>query len=135
MSDEEGEKELRHQDPDLQEDFGQTEWLFSDKGALDDIPVPAGDACVKISNILSNTSEHSGDFSFGGQAEQMPPVPGLFVDEVGPIPIPLWDERARSLIDKAEKSPFGHNMDTKLDENVRKSWQISADHVQFKNPQ
>ncbi|KAK1946010.1 hypothetical protein P3T76_003058 [Phytophthora citrophthora] len=111
---------LRDQDPDLDEDFGRTEWPFIDEGALDDIPVPAGDACVKISNILSNTSENSGDFSFSGQAEQMPPEPGLFVDEVGPIPIPLWDEQARSLIDKAEKSSFGHNMDTKLDENVRK---------------
>ncbi|EGZ27149.1 hypothetical protein PHYSODRAFT_467929 [Phytophthora sojae] len=38
------------------------------------------------------------------------------------------------LIDKCEKSPFGHNMDTKMDENVRKSWQLAPGQVQFKNP-
>ncbi|KAG1689816.1 hypothetical protein DVH05_001849 [Phytophthora capsici] len=135
MSDEGGRKELFDQDPDLKEDFGHAEWPFSDKGGLDDIPLPVGEACVKINSVLSHASEHSGDFSFGGLAEQLPAVPGLFVDDVGPIPVPLWDERARILIDKAEKSPFGHKMDTKMDENVRKSWQVSADHVHFKNPQ
>ncbi|KAE9270137.1 hypothetical protein PF008_g30688 [Phytophthora fragariae] len=133
MSDDERE-ELFNQDPDLKEDFGGKEWPFSGKGGLDEIPVPTGAACTKISNVLGRASEHSGDFSFGGQADQLPAVPGIFVDGVGPVPVPLWEERAQRLIEKSQKSPFGHNMDTKMDENVRKSWELQPDHVQFKNP-
>ncbi|EGZ22751.1 hypothetical protein PHYSODRAFT_252204 [Phytophthora sojae] len=127
-------KELFDQEPDLEEDFGEKEWPFAGEGKLDDVPAPTGTACIKISNTLGEASEHSGDFSFGGQADLLPPVPGLFVDGVGPVPVPLWEERALKLIDKCDKSPFGHNMDTKLDESVRKSWQLAPDQVQFKNP-
>ncbi|KAJ8527441.1 hypothetical protein ON010_g14822 [Phytophthora cinnamomi] len=133
MSDDERE-ELSNQDPDFDEDFGGNEWPFSGKGGLDDIPVPTGAACAKISSILGRASEHSGDFSFGGQADQLPPVPCIFVDGVGPVPVPLWEERAQRLIEKCENYPFGHKMDTKMDENVRKSWELQPDKVQIKNP-
>jgi hypothetical protein len=112
MSDGERANQLYDQEPDLEEDFGDKEWPFSDKGDVDEVSFPSGDACIEISNILGGASEHSGDFSFGGQAEEMPAVPGLFVDGVGPVPVPLWEERAQKLIAKCEKSPFGHNMDT-----------------------
>ncbi|KAG7382649.1 hypothetical protein PHYPSEUDO_004680 [Phytophthora pseudosyringae] len=116
MSDDERGKELYDQDPDLDEDFRDKEWPFSGKGALDDVPVPTGEACSKISRILGGASEHSGDFSFGGQANLLPPIPGLFVDG-------------------CEKSPFGHDMATKMDEKVRKSWQLAPEQVQLKNLQ
>ncbi|KAF1795098.1 Cyclic nucleotide-binding-like [Phytophthora cactorum] len=32
------------------------------------------------------------------------------------------------------ESPFGHNMDTKRDDNVRKSWQLEPNLIEFKNP-
>ncbi|POM75434.1 Hypothetical protein PHPALM_7464, partial [Phytophthora palmivora] len=134
MCDDEG-KELFDQDPDLEEDFGRKEWPFSSTGGLDEIPMPSGSACVQLSDVLGKASEHSGDFSFGGLADQLPAVPGLFVDGIGPIPVPLWEERALKLIEKCEKSPFGHNFATKLDENVRKSWQLPPDQVELKNPQ
>ncbi|GMF39508.1 unnamed protein product [Phytophthora fragariaefolia] len=134
MSDDGG-TELFDQDPDLEEDFGSIEWPFAARGELDDVPTPAGAACNEISDVLGGASEHSGDYSFGGHAELLPPVPGHFVHGVGPVPVPLWEERARKLIDKCHKSPFGLNMDTKVDERVRRSWQLAPDQVQFKNPQ
>jgi hypothetical protein len=115
---------LRNQDPDFQEDFGETEWPFSDKGGPYNIPAPTGTACGKISYVLSGASEDSGDFSFGGQADLL----RLFVDGVGPISVPLREDRALKLIEKCEKSPFGH-----LD--IRKSWQLGPDQLQFRNPQ
>ncbi|KAE8904026.1 hypothetical protein PF005_g7449 [Phytophthora fragariae] len=133
MSDSDDREILYDQDPDLEEDFGTKAWPFAGKGDLDDVPAPTGAACIKMSNVLGGASEHSGDFSFGGQADQLPPIPGLFVDGVGPVPVPLWEERALKLIDKCDKSPFGHKMDTKLDESVRKSWQLAPDQVHFKN--
>ncbi|KAL4161636.1 hypothetical protein PRNP1_002188 [Phytophthora ramorum] len=110
MSDDGNGEYLRDQEPDLDEDFNDKEWPFSDKGYPGEVPEPA---CIKISDTN---------------------CPGLFVDEVGPIPVPLWEESAQKLIEKCEKSPFGHNFDTKLDEYVRKSWQVSPDQVPFKNP-
>lgn len=51
----------------LEEEFGDKEWPFSGKGGLDEIPVPAGNACVKISNALAavnkNVSENMRDLA------------------------------------------------------------------------
>ncbi|GMF10723.1 unnamed protein product [Phytophthora lilii] len=66
--------ELFDQEPNLYEDFGHKAWPFSDKGELKSIPVPRGDACIKISNVLGGASEHSGDFFFGNQADVLPAV-------------------------------------------------------------
>ncbi|KAE9032025.1 hypothetical protein PR002_g9397 [Phytophthora rubi] len=132
-SDEEPER-LENQDPNFEEDFGGKEWPFSGKRGPDEIPLPTGAACVKINDVLGGLSEKFRDFSFGGQGDQLPAIPGIFVDGVGPVPVPLWEERAQRLIEKCEKSPFGHNMGTKMDENVRKSWELQPDHVQFRNP-
>ncbi|KAE8979523.1 hypothetical protein PF011_g22817, partial [Phytophthora fragariae] len=75
-----------------------------------------------------------GEYSFGGLADTLPAVSGLFVDGVGTILTPLCAEQAEKLIAVCKKSPFGHNLDTKMDENVRKSWQLEANLAQFKNP-
>ncbi|KAE9011466.1 hypothetical protein PF006_g9904 [Phytophthora fragariae] len=132
-SDEEPER-LENQDPNFEEDFGGKEWPFSGKRGPDEIPLPTGAACVKINDVSGGLSEKFRDFSFGGQGDQLPAIPGIFVDGVGPVPVPLWEERAQRLIEKCEKSPFGHNIGTKMDENVRKSWELQPDHVQFRNP-
>ncbi|KAI9983692.1 hypothetical protein PInf_007759 [Phytophthora infestans] len=77
---------------------------------------------------------HGSEYSFGGLAQTLPVVPGLFVNNVGSIPLPLAPEHAEKLIAKCAKSPFGHNMDTKMDESVRKSWQLEPDQVELTNP-
>ncbi|OWZ04633.1 hypothetical protein PHMEG_00023431, partial [Phytophthora megakarya] len=78
--------------------------------------------------------ESAGEYTFGGVADMLPVVPGLFVDGVGQIPVPLPDGFAEKLIAKSEKSPFGHNFDTKTDEKVRKSWQLQPNQVKLQNP-
>ncbi|KAG3157222.1 hypothetical protein PI124_g24181 [Phytophthora idaei] len=87
-----------------------------------------------MSEILASADEHAGEYSFGGLADTLPITPGLFVNEVGNIPLPLAPEHAEKLISICEKSPFGHNMDTKMDESVRKSWQLQPDQLEFRNP-
>ncbi|EEY69711.1 uncharacterized protein PITG_06187 [Phytophthora infestans T30-4] len=88
----------------------------------------------QISEILASADEHAGEYSFGGLAQTLPVVPGLFVNNVGSIPLPLAPDHAEKLIAKCAKSPFGHNMDTKMDESVRKSWQLEPDQVELRNP-
>ncbi|GMF51651.1 unnamed protein product [Phytophthora fragariaefolia] len=114
-------------------DFADGYWPYGGKGEPDSIPIPRGAACVKISEILAGADEHAGEYSFGGLADTLPPAPGLFIDGVGIISLPLGQVQAEQLITKCEKSPFGHNMDTKLDESVRKSWQLAPGQVEVKN--
>ncbi|KAG1689839.1 hypothetical protein DVH05_001873 [Phytophthora capsici] len=107
-------------------------WPFGGEGEPDDIPVPDGEAAEKISEILA--AADAGEYTFGGCADTLPALPGLYIDGVGLVSPPLTQEQATVVIAKCQKSPFGHNMDTKMDESVRKSWQLSPDQVQMKNP-
>ncbi|ETI35837.1 hypothetical protein F443_17902 [Phytophthora nicotianae P1569] len=114
--------------------FGYDKWPFGGKGEPQDIPVPAGENCKRISQLLARADENAGEYSFGGQADTLPAVPGLFVREVGDISVPLCAEQAEKLIAQCDKSPFGRKLDTMMDETVRKSWQLAPDQVEIKNP-
>lgn len=122
---------------DEDEELGpvQRKWPFGGKGKSVDVPAPVGSGCLEINTVLARASTLAGEYTFGGLADTLPAIPGLVVEGVGAISVPLTEENAEKLIAKAEKSPFGHNFDTKLDENVRKSWQLSPDQVQFTNTQ
>ncbi|KAI9983701.1 hypothetical protein PInf_007768 [Phytophthora infestans] len=118
----------------FKQDFNDGKWPFGGEGGSNDVPTPAGAACVKISKILASADEHAGEYSFGGVADALPVMPGLFINGVGFIPLPLAPEHAEKLIAKCAKSPFGHNMDTKMDDSVRKSWQLQPDQLELRNP-
>ncbi|GMF49380.1 unnamed protein product [Phytophthora fragariaefolia] len=118
----------------FKEDFKNGRWPFGGEGQSDTVPIPKGDVCVKISEMLASADEHVGEYSFGGLADTLPAAPGLFVDGVGTISLPLHPAQAEKLIEKCEKSRFGYSTVTKLDESVRKSWQLTPDQVEIKNP-
>ncbi|EEY69706.1 uncharacterized protein PITG_06181 [Phytophthora infestans T30-4] len=118
----------------FKQDFNDGKWPFGGEGGSNDVPTPAGAACVKISKILASADEHAGEYSFGGVADALPVMPGLFINGVGFIPLPLAPEHAEKLIAKCAKSPFGHNLDTKMDDSVRKSWQLQPDQLELRNP-
>ncbi|UIZ21715.1 hypothetical protein KXD40_000244 [Peronospora effusa] len=109
-------------------------WPFGVIGKSEDVPAPKGEVCVKISKLVGLADDNAGEYSFGGQADTLPVDPGLFVDSLGTISLPLVEEQVKKLIAKCEKSPYGHNMETKIDESVRKSWQLQPDQVEIKNP-
>ncbi|KAE9082814.1 hypothetical protein PF010_g21440 [Phytophthora fragariae] len=117
--------------------FKSGNWPFGVTGKPDNALVPKGAVCAQISNILGPEEEQeeaAGEYSFGGQAESLPVAPGLFVTGVGSIALPLCPEQADKLIAICDKSPFGRKLDTMMDENVRKSWQLAPDQVDVKNP-
>eukprot|EP00644_Phytophthora_capsici_P003705 jgi/Phyca11/129198/e_gw1.82.21.1 len=126
----------------FEEHFEEGDWPFGGEGAIeeepgeaDEVPIPSGASCVKISEILGMADNNAGEYSFGGVASSLPFAPGLVIDGVGDISFPLVPEQAEKLIEKCEKSPFGHNLETKMDENVRKSWQVAPDQVKISNTQ
>ncbi|KAE9267292.1 hypothetical protein PF008_g31390 [Phytophthora fragariae] len=114
------------------DDFAKGKWPFGGEGEPDDVPVPSG-AAAQISDVLARADEQAGEYSFGGQADSLPAAPGLVVDEVGSIPVPITAEQAEKLIEQCKKSPFGHNFETKMDETVRQSWQLEPTQVRFEN--
>ncbi|KAE9035915.1 hypothetical protein PR003_g9770 [Phytophthora rubi] len=117
--------------------FKSGNWPFGVTGKPDDVLVPKGAVCAQISNILGPEEEQeeaAGEYSFGGQAESLPVAPGLFVTGVGSIALPLCPEQADKLIAICDKSPFGRKLDTMMDENVRKGWQLAPDQVDVKSP-
>ncbi|HNI43874.1 MAG TPA: 2OG-Fe(II) oxygenase [Chitinophagales bacterium] len=62
-------------------------------------------------------------------------VPGLSVNKVGEISLPISAAQAQALIGVAHKAPFGKGMATVVDTSVRSAWEIDAQEVSFNNPQ
>ncbi|GMF14092.1 unnamed protein product [Phytophthora lilii] len=72
-------------------------WPFGGKGKDDDVPEPIGNACIRISKIIARAANKAGEYTFGGVADTLPAVPGLFIDGIGQIPVPLTEENAREV--------------------------------------
>ncbi|KAF8607470.1 hypothetical protein BDV93DRAFT_468245 [Ceratobasidium sp. AG-I] len=80
----------------------------------------------------------SGDFVHA-QSYPTAPNPGLVVDGVGHIKLPLAadgsdDAHAKSLIGACVQAPFGKGERLVLDKEVRDTWQADAAQVHFTNP-
>jgi hypothetical protein len=59
--------------------------------------------------------------------------PGISVDGVGSIRLPLSSVDAESLIRASRPAPFGKGNQTLVDETVRKTWEIDGSKVSFSN--
>jgi len=73
--------------------------------------------------------DRPGDFWASGTCEL--PAPGLVVEGVGPVALPLIPFQAEQLIGVAEHAPFGRGAKTVFDPSVRRTWQIAATEVAF----
>jgi predicted 2-oxoglutarate/Fe(II)-dependent dioxygenase YbiX len=81
-----------------------------------------------LAEILS-TVVRPGDFYATGTIDVY--APGLEVEGVGPIALPLLPSQAAQLIAVAERAPYGRGEDTLVDTAVRRVWQIRADQVRL----
>ena len=62
------------------------------------------------------------------------PNPGLDVDGVGRVALPLTDQTAQLIASVGDQAPYGRGMDTIVDTTVRDTIQIDASSVRFMNP-
>jgi predicted 2-oxoglutarate/Fe(II)-dependent dioxygenase YbiX len=83
---------------------------------------------TELADIL-RTVLRPGDFYATGTSEVY--APGLEVDGVGVIALPLLPSQAAQLIAVAERAPYGRGEDTLVDTAVRRVWQIRADQVRL----
>ena len=82
---------------------------------------------------LMDQVQTSGAFSVGGTLPSI--LPGLHVNGVGPLGLPLTEHQAKALIQVSELAPYGRGEETIVDPEVRRSWQLSADDFELDNPQ
>lgn len=73
---------------------------------------------------LMSTIDRPGAFFASGS--RICPMPGLEVDGVGPIAMPVLPYQGEQLVAAAEAAPYGRGADTLVDETVRRTWQIDT---------
>ena len=61
-------------------------------------------------------------------------MPGLAVRELGEVSLPLVKTQARRLIKQCHQAPYGKGMETLVDTDVRRTWELDPDQFQLKNP-
>jgi hypothetical protein len=59
------------------------------------------------------------------------PNPGLDVEGVGLIGLPLVDSSAKALIAACSQAPFGKGERTLVDKDVRDTWEVDAEKVRI----
>jgi len=69
----------------------------------------------------------------GGPAAVLPSLPGLLVEGVGHVPLPLTSLFAKKLVAVTDQAPYGHGMETVADKSVRNTWQIEPSRVRLEN--
>eukprot|EP00794_Sanderia_malayensis_P009480 gene9480-10470_t len=94
------------------------------------------DLLENLANAVGNLSRDVPlEFSYGGISYEMPALPGFLVHNFGPVSFPLTASTAEQLIPFCSKAPYGKGMDTVIDEEVRKTWELGPSCFSIKNPQ
>lgn len=81
-----------------------------------------------LEDLLSKVSK-PGEFFMKGSREV--PMPTMAVNGVGVLSFPVLETQIKTMIGQASLAPYGRGEDTILDTSVRKTWQISPDHIQI----
>lgn len=61
-------------------------------------------------------------------------MPGLEVDGLGPVRLPLGPAQSRKLIKLCRQAPYGKGTETIVDTDVRRVWEMDPDQYQLTNP-
>ena len=87
----------------------------------------------EIIDILHDI-ETPGSFAVSGSCEGKLIMPGLVVDKVGSIGLPISQSQAKELAERCEQAPFGRGADTIVDKSVRNTFQLAPEHFKITNP-
>jgi predicted 2-oxoglutarate/Fe(II)-dependent dioxygenase YbiX len=76
--------------------------------------------------------DRPGSFSTSGDLPLT--MPGLEVEGVGAIRLPLGKTQAAALIKRCSQAPYGKGTKTLVDTDVRRVWELDPKHITFTNP-
>ncbi|KAJ7622621.1 hypothetical protein DFH06DRAFT_1009458, partial [Mycena polygramma] len=105
----------------------------SDSDASEEEEEVDGDLREELDEALSADFAFTGKYAHSSVLEGVP-LPGLTVDGMGIVGLPLSPRDAGILRRHADQAPFGHGDKTVVDTSVRNIWEVAADSVKFKNP-
>lgn len=77
--------------------------------------------------------DRSGSFCAVGRAPAV--LPGLEIEGLGPIGLPLLPKQAKELIKFCDQAPYGKGEKTLVDRSVRRVWRLEPDHFSLTNPE
>jgi len=81
---------------------------------------------------ILKTIEGNGAFETSGVSDLV--LPGLRIEGVGELGLPISPSQVKDLIKAAHKAPFGKGSKTITDTKVRSAWEIDANQLSFHNP-
>ncbi len=81
---------------------------------------------------LVDKIDRPADFCTSGQCQNA--LPGLAVDQLGDIGLPLSAAEAKRLIKVCKQAPYGKGTETVVDTKVRKVWELDPEHFSLTNP-
>ena len=61
-------------------------------------------------------------------------MPGLEVDGMGAVRLPLGKTQARGLIRRCRQAPYGKGVETLVNTDVRRVWELDPEQFQLTNP-
>ncbi|KUF88021.1 hypothetical protein AM588_10001670 [Phytophthora nicotianae] len=105
----------------MEETSSKQIWPFGCKGEGEDVLTTEGKTSPTISQLLERAEVDAGEYSFGGQTTLLPAIPGLFIEGIGSIPVPLTAERKDKLLAISEQV-------------TSSSWKLRTSQVTMKNP-
>jgi hypothetical protein len=89
------------------------------------------DAREKLSEALSKI-DRPGTFCVNGSVPAV--LPGLEVEGLGPIGLPLTAKQAKELKKRCDQAPYGKGEETVVDTSVRRVWRMEPDRFSLTNP-
>ncbi len=66
--------------------------------------------------------------------DRVPTMPGLDVEGIGKVGLPLSKSQARALIRQCRQAPYGKGTQTLVDTDVRRVWEMDPAHFELTNP-
>src|SRR2546426_806022 len=84
----------------------------------------------QLLKVLESLGESSQFCTAGSLA---PVLPGLEVEGIGNVGVPVSEADARRLIERASQAPYGRDEATIVDTNVRRVWQLEPRQFSLRN--
>lgn len=85
-------------------------------------------------HLLEALGDLSESISFCASGIRPLTLPGLIVDGIGEVALPVSKTDAKRLIKKANQAPYGRGEATIVDTDVRRVWQLEPDQFRLENP-
>src|SRR5438309_12023678 len=76
--------------------------------------------------------DRPGTFCVSGSVPAV--LPGLEVEGLGPVGLPLTSGAAKELIKHCHRAPYGKGAQTLVDPSVRRAWRVEPDRLALPNP-